>query len=171
MKKLAITLSALTIFLFFSCSKKPDVGGTAVQNMANEWWVTLDLGGTADVYGIGHQKIKMYNTSANNDSIWIDDYPAQLANGTWVGNVWGFKVKAVTDLNNLTFNSNHFVNALPGYEIKVNITDGKIIVNGGKSKTGNITDSIHMKIEFEDDPGKIYEINGHARTRFAEDDY
>ena len=33
MKKVTIILSALTIFLFFSCSKKPDVGGTAAQSM------------------------------------------------------------------------------------------------------------------------------------------
>ena len=52
MKKVTIILSALIIFLFFSCSKKPDVGGTAAQNMANEWWVTLDQGGTQDVSGI-----------------------------------------------------------------------------------------------------------------------
>ena len=36
---------------------------------------------------------------------------------------------------------------------------------------GNVVDSIHMKVEFSDDPGTIYEMNGTARTRFAEDDY
>ena len=36
---------------------------------------------------------------------------------------------------------------------------------------GNIADSIHMKLEFSDDPGNIYEMNGVERTRFPEDDY
>jgi hypothetical protein len=41
----------------------------------------------------------------------------------------------------------------------------------GHSKSGNVADSIHMKIEFSNDPGNIYEMNGVARTRFPEDDY
>jgi hypothetical protein len=28
-----------------------------------------------------------------------------------------------------------------------------------------------MKVEFSDDPGTIYEMNGTARTRFIEDEY
>ena len=51
------------------------------------------------------------------------------------------------------------------------VTDGKILLNAGHSKSGNVVDSIHMQIEFSDDPGTIYEMNGGARTRFAEDDY
>jgi len=57
------------------------------------------------------------------------------------------------------------------YPITVNVTDGKILLNAGHSKSGNVVDSIHMQIEFSDDPGTIYEMNGGARTRFAEDDY
>ena len=41
----------------------------------------------------------------------------------------------------------------------------------GHSKSGNIADSIHFKIEFSDSPGFIYEMNGVGRTRFPEDDY
>jgi len=41
----------------------------------------------------------------------------------------------------------------------------------GHTRSGNVADSIHMKLEFSDDPGVVYEMNGVARTRFAEDDY
>ena len=55
--------------------------------------------------------------------------------------------------------------------ITVNLTDGKILPKLGHSRSGNVVDSIHMKLEFSDDPGNIYEMNGVERTRFAEDDY
>ncbi len=53
----------------------------------------------------------------------------------------------------------------------VHITEGKIFPKLGHSKSGNIADSIHMRIEFSNDPGTMYEINGVERTRFPEDDY
>jgi hypothetical protein len=159
MKKL-ILIFTVGIVVLSSCQKLKDPGATAAVNMANEWWVTLNLDGQ-DLYGT-HVKIATYNTSANNNEIWVDDFD---------GNVWDFKVKAQADFSNLTFSANESVSVIPGYEIKVNITDGKIFPGMGLSKSGNVVDSIHMKIEFEDDPGTIYEIQGHARTRFVEDDY
>lgn len=150
----------IIISLFSSCSKNlPDVGGTAAQKIANEWWVTLDQGGQADVFGIGHFKIATYNTSANSDSVWVDD----------LGNGWQVKFKAKADYSNLTFASRNSSNAY--YPITVNLTDGKVLLDAGHTKSGNVADSIHMKLEFSDDPGVIYEMNGVARTRFAEDDY
>jgi hypothetical protein len=171
MKKIYFSAIAVTLFAFYSCQKKPDIGGTTPQNMANEWWVqfydpTGALATSANYYG----HIKTYNTSANDNTIWIDDFPEE-SGGSWTGNIWAFKIKAVADLNNLTFSAKQSVSALDGYNIKVNVTDGKIFENGGHSKTGVLTDSIYMKIEFEDDPGTIYSLRGHARTRFAEDDY
>jgi len=151
----------ILIFFFASCGKNlPDVGGTATQSMANEWWVTFSQDGN-DLYGT-HVKIATYNTAANTNEIWVDDFD---------GNVWDFKVKAQADLANLTFSASNAVSVIPGYDIKVNITEGKIFPKMGVSKTGNVTDSIHMKIEFEDDPGTIYELSGHGRTKFIEDEY
>ena len=168
MKKIYLFGITLTILVFTSCQKKPDIGGTAAEKMANEWWVTLDQGGTQDVYGIGHFQIATYNSAANDNTIWVDD----LTNG------WGFKSKVTADYNTLTFaaangaDNEYYDPAHPTkYPIKVTITEGKIIPNGGHSKTGVVTDSIYMKVEFSDDPGTIYTMPGHARTRFAEDDY
>jgi len=153
-------LSGFAIFLLSSCDRNlPEVGGTTAQKVANEWWVTLDQSGQADVFGLGHFKIATYNTSANNDTIWIDD----LNNG------WQVKFKAKVDYNNLTLSASNAPNQYN--PTTVSLTDGKILLNAGHTKSGNVGDSIHMKLEFSDDPGKIYEMNGVARTRFAEDDY
>jgi hypothetical protein len=158
MKKI-IPVLGIAIFLVSSCDKLPTVDGTAAQKMANEWWVTLDSVGKADYFGIGHFKIATYNTAANDDSLWIDD----LNNG------WGVKFKAKADYNNLSFVAVNASNT--SSPITINLTEGKVLLNMGRSKSGNVVDSIHMKVEFSDDPGAIYEMNGHARTRFAEDDY
>jgi hypothetical protein len=164
MKKERILLFIILAFMCTSCHKTQDPGATAAVKMANEWWVTFKLGGV-DQYGT-HVKIKTYNTSSNGNEIWIDDFPVG-ANG----NVWGFQVKAQADFNALTFSATKSPSAVPGYNIKIDVTNGKIFPNLGRSKSGNVVDSIYMKIRFEDDPTNTYELSGHARTRFVEDDY
>lgn len=155
-----LLLSSFAIILLASCGKHlPDVGGTSAQKIANEWWVTLDSVGKADYFGIGHIKIATYNTSANDDSIWVDD----------LGNGWNVKFKAKADFSNLTFGASNSSNLY--YPITVNLNEGKVFLEAGHTRSGNVADSIHMKLEFSDDPGVIYEMNGVARTRFAEDDY
>ncbi len=55
MKKIILILMSLAgISLLNSCEKTKDPGATSAVKVANEWWVTLDLDGTQDVYGIGH---------------------------------------------------------------------------------------------------------------------
>lgn len=156
MKKLILIVS-LVIFVFTSCQKTQDPGATSAVKVANEWWVTLTLNG--DDIGTGHFKMATYNTSANDNNIWVDDYQ----------NGWQFKIKTPIDYTNLTFSTMGAQNEY--YNITVNLTDGKILPKLGHSKSGNIVDSIHMKLEFSDDPGTIYEMNGVERTRFPEDDY
>ncbi|SHF62254.1 lipid-binding protein [Flavisolibacter ginsengisoli] len=158
MKKITF-LSIIVVSLLASCKKDlPTIGGTAAQKLANEWWVTLDQGGTPLT---PHLKILTYNTSANNDSIWIDD----------AHNIWDVKFKAKANFNDLTFSTTDSPNEI--YPMTVTVTEGKILLNAGHSKSGNIVDSIHMKIQFSDDPvpGTIYDMNGTARTRFIEDEY
>ena len=160
MKKIFLIITASSaIFIFNSCQKVKQAGATNAVKMANEWWVTLDLNGVQDVYGIGHFRIATYNTAANDDTIWVDDYHGG----------WNVKFKAAADFNNLTFTANNAQNEY--YNITVNETDGEIFPKAGHSKSGNIADSIHMKLEFSDDPGNIYEMNGVERTKFPEDDY
>jgi hypothetical protein len=53
----------------------------------------------------------------------------------------------------------------------MDVLEGKIIADAGHSKTGVVTDSIYIKAVFSDDPGTEYEMAGHRRTGFVEDDY
>lgn len=153
-------MSLVVFTLLSSCSKNlPDIGGTVAKKIANEWFVTLDVGNTKDVYGLGHFKMATYNTAANKDSIWIDDFE----------NGWQVKFKAGADFDKLTFSAVNSQNEY--YPITVSVTEGKILPLMGHSRSGNVVDSIHMKIEFSDDPGTIYQLNGTARTSFIEDEY
>jgi len=163
MKRIYVLSIVATLIFISACQKKPEVGGTSTQKMANEWWVQLfDPSGALAVPAGYHGRIATYNSSTNTgNELWVDDQ----------AEIWDFKVKATADPNNLTFSANQAVSVIDNYHIKVTITDGKIIEYGGLSKTGVITDSIYMKIQFEDDPGTTYVLKGHGRTRFAEDDY
>jgi Lipid-binding putative hydrolase len=166
MKKIILILS-FGVFVLSSCQKVKDAGGTSAVKVANEWWITLDSVGIPDYYGIGHVRILTYNTTANDNSIWVDDNKK----------AYGFKIKAAVDYTNLTFtsvplaNNEYFVPGSTSFPETVNLSEGKIFPKMGHSKSGNIADSIHMKLQFSDDPDFIYEINGIERTRFPEDDY
>ncbi|MBA2250203.1 MAG: hypothetical protein H0W12_08420 [Chitinophagaceae bacterium] len=166
MKKSILIISA-SIFVLISCQKAPKPGETSAVKMANEWWVTLDQPGQPDVFGIGHLRILTYNTSTNDNQLWVDDDKQG----------YGFKVKTTADYTNLTFVSaaaaanEYFVPGSTSFPATVILTEGKIFSKTAHSKAGNIADSIHMKLEFSDDPGTIYEMNGVERTRFPQDDY
>lgn len=162
MKRIAI-IPALILTVFITACEKdlPDPGGTAAERMANEWWVQLYQDGQLVYPPTYHAHIATYNTADNNNTIWVDD----------MHGIWDFKVKANADFNNLTFSATQAESVIPGYNIKVDIMDGKMLPGAARSKTGNVTDSIYMRIMFEDDPGTEYVIAGHARTKFAEDEY
>lgn len=155
-----IIFIAIVFFTFISCEKTFDPGATKAVKVANEWWVNLYLDGAPQYASF--RKIATYNVSANNDSIFIDDFG---------GNIWNFKCRAKFDAANYTFQATNAVNEVDKYPITVTITDAKIMLNKAKSATGVVTDSIYFKIEFLDDPGTIYEIKGTGRTKWAEDDY
>ena|SRR5438270_13798646 len=165
MKKINLII-ALALIILSSCKKNlPDVGGTSAKGMANEWWVTLVLNG-ADLIGT-HVKLATYNTSSNGNELWVDD----LKNG------YGFKVKANADFKNLTFtvtdsNNEYYDPAHPAnFPKTVTLSNSKILLGVGRSKSGNVVDSIYMEAKFSDDPADTFIISGHARTRFVEDEY
>jgi hypothetical protein len=154
-------ISGIIILLFsISCTRKLEApGATNTVAMSNEWWVTLSLNGK-DLIG-NPVLFSTYNTSQNvSDSLWLDD----LNNG------YQFKVKVLADPKTETFSVDSAQNET--YDIRVHIANGKIIPNGGKSKsTKSIVDSIYMEASFGDDPGDTYIISGVARSRWAQDDY
>jgi hypothetical protein len=166
MKKILIAFVFCTFFI--SCKKElDDPGGTATQKMAGEWWVQLYNPNGSLAYPASYRgHLYTYNTSANTNEIWIDDYSDPQGNL-----LWDFKVKVPVDLSTLTFSASKVTSVVPGYGIKVSISEGKVLQEAAKTKSGNAADSIYMKVEFSDDPGTIYSIRGHRRTGFFEDEY
>ena len=90
---------AVLCMAFASC-EKDEVGGTATQALAGEWYVTVDAvdanGNTVleDPFGMGKVLMNTYNTAANTSTeMWVNDN----------GNFWNFRIKVASDVNNLTF--------------------------------------------------------------------
>lgn len=164
MKKVLYLATMLLCMAITSCQKE-DIGGTATESLAGQWYVQANMVNAdgsviEDPYGLGRFQILTYNTSANNpNEIWIDD----------IKNFWNFKVKANGDINTLTFGAASAENQR-GDEITINITNGKIIKNGGMQNNGSPADYITMDVEFSDDPGTIYRLEGVRYSGLAEND-
>lgn len=145
--------------LIISCSKEPDVENTATVKMAGDWWVeTFEDGAQWDHF----QRIYTYNTSDPNSSqIWVDDQK----------HIWPFKGKFDVDYSNLSFKAQTGIPNLSLAGKTMDLIEGKVISKGGHSKTGVVVDSIYMKLRFSDEPTHTYELKGHQRTGFFEDEY
>jgi hypothetical protein len=130
--------------------------------MSGEWFTRYYDNGTPVT---NFQKILSANTSdPMSNQVWIDDH----SNST---TKFRFKSKLSVDYSNLTFTPMPAaVNELTsGRTVKV--YEGKVVPKGGQSKSGVAVDSIFLKLEFSNDPGKVYEIRGHQRTGFFEDEF
>lgn len=156
-----IALSALVIA---SCDLKEDyeVEKSKVVDAAGQWWVNY-----ADSTGAesGYILLKTFNTSADDGKeLWITDE----------GGFWDYKVKVPININELTFSATGLTNV--SYESGIDILNGKIFRNGGKSTSGVVTDSIAFDIVFSDGGPEgtipeLYKVYGHRRTGFLEDEH
>jgi hypothetical protein len=168
MKKIHLYLLTLltTAALLSGCEKDdPEVGYTAIGKAAGEWWVTYQVETSPGVLeaASGHVPLLSYNTSDNAaNQIWLDE-----------GNIWPFKVKSGFDGSNMSFSATNAASIVQSNnkDFTVTVTEGKVMLGGGMSKTKVVTDSIYFRAEFSDDPGTIYHISGHRRTGFLEDEY
>ncbi len=171
MKK-AKYLVLLTMCAIMASCEKEEIGGTATQALAGEWYVTADAINTdgsiwgEDPFGIGKFHVNTYNTAANvPNEIWVDD----------LGNFWEFKVKASSNVNNYTFSTPDSV-ANAYYDCKVLIEDGKILPGAATTPHGTAADSIVFYVSFSDDdlPATYgfakYKISGYRYTGLASDD-
>ena len=156
--KLLILFAFLSIGMM-SCDlgNDPDVGGTATQAVAGEWFTTFNASGET---GGDYYLITTSNTAANstNEFLIFDD-----------ANTWDYKVKSPLNLDAKTFGGTGLQNL--AYDITVNIANGKILPGAATSSGGNVTDSIYFQIEFSDDPGTLYDVAGYRRTGFLEDEH
>lgn len=180
MKKLVYMCMALLTFMVASC-EKDEIGGTATEALAGEWYVTVDAvdasGATVyeDFFGLGKFMLNTYNTAANtSDQLWINDK----------GNFWNFAVKSTCDVNALTFTTNGEVtNTIASededgntYNCKVNIEGGKIMYGAATNPHGTAADSIVFYVSFDDDAYPEYygyakyKVSGYRYTGLASDD-
>ena len=159
MKKNIIYTLILFAFAFSSCRKDTiDAGGTAVQDVAGEWWTQVDDGSG---FGSDYFRLSTYNTAANTaDKMFIDD-----GNG-----FYGMKGVVNVDAKARTFSVTDADELY--YGVKMTVTDGKIVKDGIKAPgSGVTTDLITLTVTFSDSPGVAYKLMGYRRTKFLEDDH
>ena len=177
MKKVLYFATLLLCMGLTSCEKE-DIGGTATESMAGEWYVTVDAAdangnvveGLEDPFGLGKIHVLTYNASDNNPNVLIVDD---------LQNFWAFKVKTNCDQNTLSFatSTSDNNNLVTDYEdINVTITGGKIIKNGGVQNNGSKADYIEFFVSFSDDPYpaaygySCYKISGVRYSGLVEND-
>jgi hypothetical protein len=170
MKKLFFCLLTVIFSAGFltACEEdEPEVEFTAIGRAAGEWWVTYKEETRPGVFedkNQGYTGLMTYNASDNSpNQIWLDDR----------GHFWPFKFKAAYDGTAMSFSASNAPSLVKSnnQNFTANVTAGKVIVGGGKSKTKAATDSIYFQVEFSDDPGTIYHVSGHKRTGSQEDEY
>lgn len=167
-KFLSVLALVLSAGFFTACDKDDDIKieRTTVGDNTGEWWVKYEVADSTGVYedvSGGYTHLYTYNTSDNaSDKLWITDEH----------NFWDYRVKTNFDPGSRTFSSTGQKSAVPDYDIIVDITDGKIIKDGGRSASGKTVDSIAFFIKFEDDTDSLtYRASGHRRTGVPQDEH
>ena len=159
-----ILIISFFALIISSCDLKEDyvVEKSKVVEAAGQWWVNyIDSTGVES----GYILLKTFNTSADDGTeLWITDE----------GGFWDYKVKVPININELTFSKTGLTNT--SYDSSVDILNGKVFLNGGKSTSGVVTDSISFDIIFSDggpdgDIPELYKVSGHRRTGFLEDEH
>lgn len=170
MKKAIYLLMMCAGVLLASC-EKDEIGGTATEALAGEWYVTVDgvdANGEVlyeDVFGVGHTLLYTYNTAANVPTeMYVDD----------AGNFWEYKVKVDSDVNALTFSTEGAV-ANEAYECDVTIESGKVLPGAATTPHGTPADSIVFYVTFSDDENvpsaySKLKVAGYRYTGLAQDE-
>jgi hypothetical protein len=155
-----ILYGILILTAFSSCDEggDPNPGGTTTGAFAGEWFINLTDSEGSPI--VEHALHSTYNTSANDNTMWIDDH----SNGYWL------KCKVTVNLDNGTFSATDAENLIDGSF--VTITDGKFEKGAAESKAGHVVDKISFRAHFDyDDEGYDILYEGHKRTGFLEDEY
>jgi hypothetical protein len=158
MKKLLYTLIVFA-FAFSSCRKDEiDAGGTAVQDMAGEFWVQADDGDPS------WYRITTFNTASNSSTqMWLKEAD------------YGYQTLINVNLNAGTFSQTGSPDITGAWTFKpVVITDGKIVKGGIKAPgSGVTTDAISFTATISASTAQTYTIKytGYRRTKFLDDDH
>lgn len=154
-----VLFGILVLASFTSCDEggDPNPGGTTTQDLAGDWYISIS--NAAGTTLVDHALHSTYNTSANDNTMWIDD----AKHGWWI------KCKITVNLADGTFTATSQPNIIDSGT--VTITEGKIEKGAGLSKAGHVVDKISFKAVFSYDPGNKLTFVGHKRTGFLEDEY
>ncbi|WP_298495552.1 lipid-binding protein [uncultured Algibacter sp.] len=133
---------------------------SSVIEMSGDWYVQTFIGGNMVV---DYEVITTSNTAADDGTeIQMSDHE----------HIWAFNSAIPVNLTDLTFSGSNLESKVDDYEITVSVTNGVIQKNGTVSSgTNQSVDFISFDIEFSDDPGSIYHIEGYKRTGFLEDEH
>ena len=189
MKKFVFMICSLLAGVVLVSCEKDEVGGTATESMAGDWYVIVDcLDENGDVviedFNEGRFHILTYNTADNAaDKLFVDDQLNLLGMKALTecnqnlktetlqnGNTMSFMSFATKDtVDNVTSHSQYVSD-------RVIVTDGKIIKNGGHQNNGSVTDSISFYFEYTEDAYanaynyKRYHVHGVRYSGLVEND-
>lgn len=182
MKKILYFMTMALALVFTSCSKD-EPGGTETQSMAGEWYVKVDAmdasGNVVDAWTTDPVIIRTFNTSENtNTKMYISDcstysYGVEYAGTHGYFELFGFYMPIEVNLGTGTFSTTTGANnIMPNYYYAnwkdhgypeystISISNGKIVVDGGKQNNGSFADTIEFDIKVSND----YEDFGYAET-------
>ena len=176
MKKLLYIASLLLVLGFASCEKE-EIGGTATQKVAGEWYVTVDAvltdGDTvacADFFEVGEfyapvALIHTFNTASNiANKMYVSDSYGGYSN---FSDLHCYQVEVDLDQAAGTFQTKggDFVqNMFENYNWKsekynqysqIKIINGKITLNGGVQNNGSAADAISYELYIK---GNYYDV-------------
>ncbi|MDQ0636844.1 hypothetical protein QF042_000409 [Pedobacter sp. W3I1] len=160
MKKINIIFIfiALITVAISACKKDPEPGGTAVQDMAGDWYVKVNEAGA-------YSTLLTFNTSENTPNVmWVQG--TGLKSGA---TVLAIKGKTGVDYPNKLFSATNIANVstAAGRPASFSIANGKIIPNGTKGPVSKSpTDSIYFELNVD---GAVYKVGGYHKTGFLED--
>ena len=179
MKKVLYFAALLLCAGLTSCEKE-DVGGTATESMAGDWYVTVEAVAEDgevidDDFNAGRVHMLTYNTSENVPTkMFIDDL------GTENGEFLGMKARITCDLSTMTFASDSVVANETSHSKyvsdKLKITNGKIMLKAGRQNNGSVADSIDFYMQYTQDAYanaygySYYHIHGIRYSGLVEND-
>ncbi|MBQ2192491.1 MAG: hypothetical protein II403_00960 [Prevotella sp.] len=178
MKKVLYFAALLLTTVFASCEKE-EIGGTATQATAGQWYVTIDavdengkpIQGGEDYFGLGRFILLTYNTVENDPTVmWVDDLGQCNVGAMYEANYPSYCIKAKVSINqsSMTFKSNEAQNFGDGWRtfkaMPVTI-DGKILKGAGHQNNGSVADSIIFFVSYKNDPW--YPDDGYAKYKVS----
>lgn len=132
--------------------------------MNGEWYITI----TDKTSGEVQEEHALHKTFDSNDGkMYITDRILASNPPRFTG--WGLETKLDVNTKDLSFSTTDALNTADGSKVK--ITEGKIIKNAAKSKTGVAVDSIYFLAVFDYEPTQVLIYSGHKRTGLEEDDF